>query len=184
MTEYIIDLESRMERSLESYNKNLISVRTGRASPDLLNLIRVEVYNDMMPLNQLANISVQDSNMLIVQAWDKTNISAIEKAINTSSLGVNPSIDGNIIRVPIPKLSEERRIELTKVCSEYAEESKVSIRNIRRDSLDKLKKQKKLGDISEDELHNFSEKIQKITDSYIHKIDELLESKKGEIMVV
>ena len=180
----IEDLELRMERSLESYNNHIISVRTGRASPDLLNQIKVEAYNDMMPLNQLATISVQDSNMLIVQAWDKSSISVIEKAIKTSNLGVNPAIDGNIIRVPIPKLSEERRIELVKICSEYAEQSKVAIRNIRRDVLDKLKKQKKQSEISEDELHNFSEEIQKTTDSYIHKIDELLELKKEEIMVV
>jgi ribosome recycling factor len=184
MTEYMDDLELRMTLSLDSYNNNLTSVRTGRATPDLLNQIKVEIYNDFMPLNQLANISVQDGNLLIVQPWDKASVSAVEKAIKTSNLGVNPAIDGNVIRVPIPKLSEERRVELSKVCANYAEQAKVSIRNIRRDILDKLKKQQKNSEISEDELRDFSDNIQKNTDSYINKIEESLLRKKEEIMVV
>ena len=184
MTEHMDDLELRMNLSLESYSNNLTSVRTGRATPDLLNQIKVEIYNDFMPLNQLANISVQDGNLLIVQPWDKSSVSAVEKAIKTSNLGVNPAIDGALIRVPIPKLSEERRVELSKICANYAEQAKVSIRNIRRDVLDKLKKQQKNSEISEDELRDFSDKIQKNTDSYINKIEEFLLRKKEEIMVV
>ena len=184
MTEHMDDLELRMNLSLESYSNNLTSVRTGRATPDLLNQVKVEIYNNFMPLNQLANISVQDGNLLIVQPWDKSSVSAVEKAIKTSNLGVNPAIDGALIRVPIPKLSEERRVELSKICANYAEQAKVSIRNIRRDVLDKLKKQQKNSEISEDELRDFSDEIQKNTDSYINKIEEFLLRKKEEIMVV
>lgn len=175
-------LEQRMGKSLESYKGHIASIRAGRATPDLLNQIKVEAYNDSMPLNQVATISAQDNSMLLVQLWDKTNLAAAEKAIMTSNLGLNPAIDGDVIRVPLPKLSEERRLELSKVCNNYAEQAKVSIRNIRRDVVDLFKKDQKDGNISEDDMHTSIDKIQKITDNFIKQIDELLQSKKDEIM--
>lgn len=181
---YTKDLNHRMDKSLETYKHNISSVRAGRATPDLLNQIKVEAYNDMMPLNQVATISAPDSTTLAVQVWDKENIATVEKSIIKSNLGLNPSADGNIIRIPLPKLSEERRLELCKICANYAEQAKVSIRNIRRDLIDQTKKDQKDGNISEDAMHDAINEIQKITDNFTNKIDEILTSKKNEIMSV
>lgn len=177
-------LNQKMESSLTVYNKNIASVRAGRASPELLEHIQVEAYGNLMPLNQLSTVSVQDSNMLTIQVWDKSHVALIEKTISSSDLALNPATDGNLIRIPLPKLSEERRVELTKVCSNYAEQAKISIRNIRRDVIDNLKKQEKNGDFSQDDLHKFMDDIQKITDEFIVKIDDVLNNKKAEIMKV
>ena len=184
MSTYINDLNSRMDSSLEAYKKNINSVRAGRASPDLLNQIRVEVYGNFMPLNQLSTVSVQDNSMLLVQVWDRGNIEAVEKSIRLSDLGLNPASDGNTVRVPLPKLSEERRLELVKICGNHSEQGKISIRNIRRDVIDQLKKKQKSKELSEDELHNFSDDIQKTTDEFIAKIDKIFDAKKIEIMAV
>jgi len=182
--DYTSDTKQKMNKSLDAYKNNIASIRAGRATPELLNQVKVEAYNDLSPINQVATISAQDSTMLLVQVWDKNNVSAVEKAIMTSNLGLNPSTDGNIVRVPLPKLSEERRIELSKVCANYAEQAKISVRNIRRDVIEKSKKDQKDGSISEDDMHGAMSDIQKVTDDFIKQIDEILVSKKTEIMSV
>ena len=184
MSSSLNEVSSKMDNTINNYQKNIASVRAGRASVHLLDQIKVESYGNLSPLNQIGTVTVQDSTMLNVQIWDKANIEAAEKAIRNSDLGVNPSIDGNLIRVPLPKLSEERRVELVKICSNFAEQAKISIRNIRRDALDNLKKQEKQSEISEDELKINSDNIQKITDEHTKKIDVLHENKKHDIMDV
>lgn len=183
-SDYIKKVKERMISSLESYKKNLSGVRAGRASPDLLNSIRVEAYGSPMPLAQLATVSVQDASMITVQVWDKTVGDKTLKAIQSSDLGVNPIKDGDIIRVPLPKLSEERRKELVKLCANHAEQAKVAVRNIRRDEIDEVKKLNKSSDISEDEMHQKVADIQKVTDDFSKEIDELLSTKQLEIMKV
>ncbi len=184
MSVVITEANNKMDNIITNYQKNISSVRAGRASIHLLDQIKAESYGNLSPLNQIGTITVQDSTMLNVQIWDKANIEAAEKAIRNSDLGVNPNIDGNNIRVPLPKLSEERRIELVKICANFAEQAKISIRNIRRDAIDDLKKQEKTSEISEDELKNQSNNIQKITDDHTKKIDTLHEAKKHDIMDV
>jgi len=184
MSNYEKDLKTRTEGSLSAYKNNIASIRAGRASSSLLDQVKVEVYGSLMPLNQLATVTVQDPTLLNVQVWDKNNIASVEKAIRTADLGLNPTTDGDLVRVPIPKLSEERRAELVKVCAGYAEQAKISIRNVRRDVLDGLKKQQKDGDLSEDELKTNSDNVQKIVDDVVKEIDDLHGKKKEEIMVV
>ncbi len=178
------DLNSRMEKGLQSFESELKAVRTGRASPNLLDPINVEVYGSMMPINQAATVNVQEGRMLTVQVWDKSMVKKIEKAINDSDLGVNASSDGQLIRVPLPPLSEERRKDLTKIISKYAEQARVVIRNIRRDGMEKLKKLEKDNEISQDDMHKKGDEIQKLTDQYITKIDNALDKRKQEIMQV
>jgi ribosome recycling factor len=178
------DIEQKMHATFEAFQKNLSSIRAGRASPNLLDKIQVEVYGSFMPLNQVATVSVVDNNMLSVQVWDQGNSGVAEKAIRTSDLGLNPSAEGNVIRVPLPKLSEERREELVKICASYAEQAKVSLRNIRRDSNDALKKQQKDSDISEDEMHDKMSEIDKKTESHVKEIDGKMQAKKIEILSV
>lgn len=177
-------IKDRMESSLEVFKKNLGGVRAGRASPDMLNNIRVDAYGSPMPVSQLANISVSDSSMLTVQVWDKTLVASVLKAIQTSDLGVNPINDADVIRVPLPKLSEERRKELAKLCATYSEQAKVSVRNIRRDEIDDVKNLQKNSEISEDDLRSFTSEIQDITDEYTKIIDKLLSEKQSEILKV
>jgi len=184
MSGLISEANAKMDNTIANYQKNIASVRAGRASVHLLDQIKVESYGNLSPINQIGTITVQDSTMLNVQIWDKANVEAAEKAIRNSDLGVNPNIDGNNIRVPLPKLSEERRIELVKICANFAEQAKISIRNIRRDSIDELKKQEKNSEISEDELKTQSNDIQKITDEHTKKIDTLHDTKKQDIMDV
>ncbi len=184
MSGLISEANAKMDNTITNYQKNIASVRAGRASVHLLDQIKVESYGNLSPINQIGTITVQDSTMLNVQIWDKANVEAAEKAIRNSDLGVNPNIDGNNIRVPLPKLSEERRIELVKICANFAEQAKISIRNIRRDSIDELKKQEKNSEISEDELKTQSNDIQKITDEHTKKIDTLHDGKKQDIMDV
>lgn len=184
MSGLISEANAKMDNTITNYQKNIASVRAGRASVHLLDQIKVESYGNLSPINQIGTITVQDSTMLNVQIWDKANVEAAEKAIRNSDLGVNPNIDGNNIRVPLPKLSEERRIELVKICANFAEQAKISIRNIRRDSIDELKKQEKNSEISEDELKTQSNDIQKITDEHTKKIDTLHDTKKQDIMDV
>lgn len=178
------DIERRMKGALGVLLKEFSGLRTGRASASLLEPLSIEAYGSQMPLNQVASISVPESRMLSVQVWDKTHVQAVERAIMESGLGLNPQTEGQFIRVPIPELSEERRIELGKVASKYAEQARVAIRNVRRDGMDKLKHKEKDGEISKDEHHAWSEDVQKLTDDYVKKIDEAVHEKEHEILQV
>ncbi len=178
------ELNNKMEKAISHLEKEFQSIRTARANINMLDSIFVEAYDGKTPLNQLSNISVPDTSTISIQVWDASLIKNIEKALLDSNLGINPQTNGPLIRLPIPKLSEERRGELTKIASQYAENSKVVIRNIRREFLDLKKNQKKNSEISEDELKKNSNEIQKNTDNYIKKIDILLESKNNYILKV
>ncbi len=178
------DFEIKMSSTIQHFEKELNSLRTSRANPSMLDNIFVDAYGSKTPLNQLGNISVQDANTINIQIWDSSLLKSIENAILESNLGINPQTDGQLIRLPIPKLSEERRKEIIKIASEFAENSKVSIRNIRRDFIDDSKNEKKNSNLSEDELKKKINEIQKITDSNIDKIDKILELKKTDILKV
>ncbi len=178
------EVESKMSSAVLHFEKELNSLRTSRANPAMLDNIFVDAYGSKTPINQLGNITVQDANMLTIQIWDTSMIKALEVAITESNLGINPQIDGQIVRLPIPRLSEERRKEIIKVASEFAENSKVTIRNIRRDFIENSKNEKKNSNLSEDELKRIINEIQKTTDSNIDKIDKILEAKKNDILKV
>ena len=178
------DLNYKMDKAISHLEKEFQSIRTSRANINMLDNIYVEAYGSKTPLNQLGNISVPDSSTLSIQIWDASLITNTEKALLDSNLGINPQTNGSLIRLPIPKLSEERRGELSKVASQYAESSKVVIRNIRREFLDLKKNQKKNSEISADDLIKNSNEVQKTTDNYIKKIDILLESKNNDILKV
>jgi len=178
------NLENKMNSAVSHFEKELNSLRTSRANPSMLDNILVDAYSSRTPLNQLGNVSVQDANTITIQVWDSSLIKSIENAITESNLGINPQTDGQIIRLPIPKLSEERRMEIIKIASEFAENSKVTIRNIRRDFIEISKNQKKDSNLSEDELKRKLTEIQKITDNNIEKIDKILELKKTDILKV
>lgn len=180
----IDDIERRMQKAVEAFRHELAGLRTGRASPTLLEHITVNVYGSDMPLNQVASINVPEPRMLSVQVWDRGNVSAVEKAIRGSSLGLNPITEGSLLRIPIPELNQQRRQELTKVAAQYAEQARIAVRNIRRDGMDKLKKMERDHAISEDDHKLWSEETQSLTDQTIKKIDELLAQKQKEIMQV
>ena len=177
-------VKNKMDIAINFYEKEIASIRTSRANPSILDNIIVDSYGNKTPLNQLANISAPEANMLTVQVWDSSLTKLIEKKISESNLGINPQTEGQLIRLPIPKLSEERRKELAKVASQYAEQSKIAIRNIRRDFLDTIKKDNKNKLISQDDSKKYSTDVQKITDEYISKIDEIANNKQLEIMKV
>lgn len=181
---HIKEVAPKMDASIDALGREFTGLRTGRASVNLLDTVRVEVYGSMSPLSQVGTVSAPESRLLTVQVWDKSQVKSVEKAIRDAGLGLNPAADGQMIRIPIPSLNEERRQELTKIASKYAEEARISVRNVRRDAMDSLKKLEKSGDISEDEHHKLSEEVQKMTDSHIKKIDELLSLKQKEIMQV
>ncbi len=178
------DLDNKMKSAIEFFEKELSSIRTSRANPSMLENLFVDAYGSKTPINQLGNIAAPDPSTLTIQIWDSTLTKSVENAILESSLGLNPQIDGQLIRLPIPKLSEERRKELSKIASEYAENSKVAVRNIRRDFIELNKKQKKEENLSEDELKKSVDEIQKTTDEYIKKIDAILDLKKNDILKV
>ena len=178
------DLDNKMKSAIEFFEKELSSIRTSRANPSMLENLLVDAYGSKTPINQLGNIAAPDPSTLTIQIWDSTLTKSVENAILESSLGLNPQIDGQLIRLPIPKLSEERRKELSKIASEYAENSKVAVRNIRRDFIELNKKQKKEENLSEDELKKSVDEIQKTTDEYIKKIDAILDLKKNDILKV
>lgn len=178
------DVERRMNGAIEALKREFGGLRTGRASTALLDPITVEAYGSRMPLNQVGTVGVPEPRLLTVQVWDKSMVSAVERAIRESDLGLNPSSDGQLVRIPIPELSEERRRELTKIASRYAEQAKVAVRNVRRDGMDALKKMEKEGEISQDEQKMFADDIQKTTDSHVKQIDELSAAKEQEIMQV
>lgn len=174
----------KMEETLNALKRDLDSISTGRANPNLLDAIRVEVYGQMMPISQLANISVPEATTLSIQVWDRESVKAVEKAILNSNLGFNPSTEGTLIRIAIPKLSEERRKDLVKLSKKYGEDKKIAIRNIRRDVLDDFKKQEKELGASKDQIHGFNDIVQKITDEFIVKIDHMIEAKEKDIMKI
>ena len=180
----LADLERRMEGALTSLAREFQGLRTGRASTQLLDSVIVEAYGASMPINQIATVSVPEPRMLSVQVWDKENTKIVEKAIRESNLGLNPQVDGQLLRIPLPDLSEERRQELSKIAAKYAENAKIAVRNVRRDGMDTTKKMEKDGDISQDDRHIYDEEIQTITNKSINKVDELLSSKEVEIMQV
>lgn len=176
------DAEARMEKSLEALRGYIAKIRTGRAQPSLLDAIQVEYYGAATPLRQLANVVAEDARTLAVTVFDRSLISAVEKAILTSDLGLNPSSAGTTIRVPLPPLTEERRRDLIKIVKSEGEQGKVAIRNVRRDANDKIKALLKDKEISENDQHKAEEIIQKVTDSYIKKVDEILADKEKELM--
>ena len=171
----------KMNKSIESYKKEISTLRTGRANASMLDIVKIDVYGQIMPINQLATVSVPEPRLISVQVWDKSNVTLIDSAIQKSELGVNPQIDGQIIRIRIPDLTEERRKEMIKILKGMAEKSKVSIRNIRREANEDLKKKLKEKKISEDENKNFEKNIQKLTDLNIENIEKILIDKEKEI---
>lgn len=178
------DAEERMTKSVKALENEFNGLRTGRATPAVLDNVRIDYYGTPTPLNQTANISVPEARLLVVQPWDASTLGMIEKAILAADLGFNPSNDGKVIRINIPPLTEERRKELVKGAKNSAEQNRVSVRNIRRDANEELKKAQKASDITEDDLKRGETEIQKVTDNYIAQIDELLKAKESEIMEV
>lgn len=177
-------LKKRMEGALNTFHEEMKGLRTGRASTSMLDNIVVEAYGSTMPLNQVGTVSAPEARLLVVNVWDKAMAPAVEKAIRSAGLGLNPAAEGQVIRVPTPELSEERRKELVKVAHKYAEQQRVAIRNIRRDGMDDIKKMEKEGGISKDEIAGKGDEIQKLTDGYIKKIDETLALKEKDIMQI
>ena len=175
-------LRKKMDETIQSLKRDMDSISTGRANPNLLDAIRVEVYGSMMPISQLANISVPEATTLSIQVWDKESVKAIEKAILNANLGFNPMSEGTTIRIAIPKLSEERRKDLAKLAKKYGEDKKIALRNIRRDILDEFKKNEK--ELGKDQAHGFNEIVQKITDEFVAKVDETVMHKEKDLMKV
>lgn len=182
LKEIFRDAEHRMEKSVEHIQHELARVRTGRATPALLDLVKIDYYGSMVPLNQVASISAPEPRMLVVQPWEKKLIGDIEKAILQADLGLNPSNDGNVVRVPIPQLSEERRQDLLKLVKKYSEDGRVAVRNVRRDANEHIKKLEKNHEISEDESREALDRVQKMTSKYIENIDKILAHKEKEIL--
>jgi ribosome recycling factor len=178
------DLTRRMDGALETLRRDFGGLRTGRASPALLEPVKVEAYGTEMPITQVATIGVPESRMITVQVWDKTMVGAVERAIRDSGLGLNPMADGQTLRVPIPQLTAERRGELAKAAGRYAEGSKIAVRGVRRDGMERIKAFEKKGEISEDDVKDWSDQVQKMTDSYIKRIDDALVDKDREIRQV
>jgi ribosome recycling factor len=178
------NFSNKMEKTISSFKKELSSIRTGRANPSMLDMIKVDVYGQQMPINQLATISVPEARLISVQVWDKSNVNLVESSIQKSDLGVNPQVDGQFIRIRIPDLTEERRKELIKVLNSITEKNKVSIRNIRREANELLKKNLKDKKISEDENKSFEKDIQKLTDDNVAKIEKISKEKEKEIMQI
>lgn len=180
----INDIQRRMDGALEVLRREFGGLRTGRANASLLDTVIVEAYESTMPLNQLASVNVPEARMLSVQVWDKNMVKPVEKAIMNAGLGLNPSADGQIVRVPIPELNEERREELSRVAAKYAEQARIAVRNVRRDGMDTLKHMEKEGKLSQDDQHIWGDEIQSITDEHIAKIDDTLTAKQQDIMQV
>ena len=172
--------KERMQDTMNSLQRDLDSISTGRATPNLVDTVKAEVYGSLMPLSQLASVSVSDSSTVAIQVWDQQNVKAVEKGIINSNLGFSPMVDGNLIRINVPKLSEERRVELSKLAKKYGEDKKIALRNVRRDILDEHKK----ADASKDEQHAFGEIVQKITDDFVKQVDESVVNKEKELMAV
>ncbi len=184
MEQIIKDARARMDKSLEALRSELSKIRSGKATTALLDGIKVEYYGNMTPLNQVANVTVLDAHTLSITPWDKSVVSAVDKAILEANLGFNPVSDGTNIKVPVPPLNEERRKDLVKLVKKFGEDYKVAIRNVRRDANEHLKREEKDKKISEDQLKDAEDRIQKLTDEHIHHIDEVLKHKEKEIMEV
>ncbi|MEM8602441.1 MAG: ribosome recycling factor [Cyanobacteria bacterium P01_H01_bin.121] len=180
----LAEIEERMQKSVEATMRSFNTIRTGRANPSILDRVMVEYYGTETPLNQLANISTPDATTILIQAYDQGSLSQIERAISLSDVGLVPNNDGKVIRLNIPPLTSERRKEFVKIAAKYAEEGKVSIRNIRRDGVDGARKQEKASELSKDEARDLQDEIQKLTDKYSAKVDELLSQKEKDIMTV
>jgi len=178
------DLNRRMNGSIAALKGEFAGLRTGRASTALLDPVTVEAYGSSMPLSQLATVNAPEPRMLTVQVWDKSMVKAVDKSIRDAGLGLNPQADGQLLRVPIPELNEERRRELAKLAHKYAEQARIAVRNVRRDGMEVLKKLEKDHKISQDEHHRFGEELQKVTDAHIRDIDHALQAKEQEIMQV
>jgi ribosome recycling factor len=178
------EIERRMRGALTVLKQEFGGLRTGRANISLLDPIMVNAYGSQMPLNQLATINVPESRLITVQVWDRSQVGAVERAIRESDLGLNPVVEGQLLRLPIPELNEERRHEIAKVAHKYTEQARVAVRNVRRDGMEHLKRMEKDGDIGKDEHHSLSTKVQDLTDRIIKEIDETLASKEAEIMQV
>lgn len=180
----IDDLKRRMNGAVQVLGDEFAGLRTGRAMPALLEPINVDAYGSRMPMNQVGTISAPDARLLTVQVWDKSLVAAVEKAIREADLGLNPQTDGMTVRVPIPQLSEERRVEMTRIAGKYAEQARVAVRNVRRDGIDKLKRLEKDGEMSRDEQRAWTDEIQTLTDAAIKTIDEAFAAKEAEILQV
>lgn len=180
----IKDIERRMKGAVDTLKQEFAGLRTGRASTAMLEPVTVEVYGTQMPLNQVASISVPEARMLSVQVWDPNNVAAVDKAIRQAGLGLNPMQEGNLLRVPVPELTEERRREISKVASKYAEQARIAVRNVRRDGMDEIKRMEKEGELSQDDAKRRSDEVQKLTDDFTDQIDSMLQSKEQEIMQV
>ena len=180
----IDDLQRRMDGAVEALRKELAGLRTGRASLGLLEPITVAAYETEMPLNQVATINIPEPRMLTVQVWDRAQVKAVERAIRSSDLGLNPIVDGQTLRIPIPELNEERRRELARVAGKYAEQAKVAARNVRRDGMDQLKKMERAGKLGEDDSRLWASEIQEMTDGIVKRMTEMVEAKEREIMQV
>ena len=178
------DLERRMKGAVDALRHEFGGLRSGRASTSLLDPITVDAYGTAMPINQVASVNAPEPRLITVQVWDQGNLSAVEKAIRNSGLGLNPAVDGATLRIPIPELTEERRKEMTKVAGKYAEEARIAVRNVRRHGMDTLKKLEKDGDMSKDDHKLYADEIQSMTDKTVEEIDGLLHSKEQEIMQV
>jgi len=178
------EIERRMRGALAVLKQEFGGLRTGRANMSLLDPIMVNAYSSQMPLNQLATINVPESRLITVQVWDRSQVGAVERAIRESDLGLNPVVEGQLLRLPIPELNEERRHEIAKVAHKYTQQARVAVRNVRRDGMEHLKRMEKDGDMGKDEHHSMSTKVQELTDKIIKEIDETLASKEAEIMQV
>ena len=178
------EFSRRMDGALEALNKEFAGLRTGRASAHLLDQIKVQAYGSTMPLTQVGTVNVPEPRMITVQVWDRGLVREVEKSIRDAGLGLNPASDGQLVRVPIPELSQERRTELSKIAHKYAEQARVAVRNVRRDGMEFLKKQEKDGKISEDEHRKLHDEMQKLTDDHVKKVDDALAAKEKEIMQV
>lgn len=174
----------RMEKAVEAMRRDFTGVRTSKASPALLDTVRVEAYGSHVPLNQVATVNAPEPRMLIIQPWDRSMLGPVEKAILSSDLGLNPSNDGKVVRVPIPALTEERRKEYVRLLHKLAEEGRIAVRQARKDGNEEIKRRQKEGELSEDQAHREQEEMQKLTNQYVEKIDELLKHKEAEIMEV
>ena len=183
-THDIKEIETRMRASIDALKRELSGLRTGRASANLLDPVQVMVYGSRMPLNQVATVTVPEARMISVQVWDRTNVMAVDKAIREANLGLNPIMDGQILRLPIPSLTADRRQELVKLAHKYTEQCKVSVRNVRREAMDLLKKLEKDGKMSQDDHRGNSEKVQELTDKLIREVDATLATKETEIQKV
>ena len=180
----IDDLQRRMEGAIASLTKDFQGLRTGRANSQLLDGIMVEVYGATMPINQVATVSVPEPRMLSVQVWDKDNVKLVEKSVRESDLGLNPQLDGQLLRIPLPDLSEERRIELSKIAAKYAENAKIAVRNVRRDALTAMKNLEKEGELTKDDISDSEKDIQDITTKFIDQVDSSLASKEKDLLTI